>query len=924
MAIRNNTTSLSMGMPRLSGRSFSDPIARNISNMSARDNLKQSMKSNYKVQKLAGYVRKMIKTWSNEDKMAVLAEYGDPRRGRSDDALVEALITNMKESDLEILLRDMMSDEIRLGKKVRDIKNMRKRQASRFNTRTFEEAYSVVRGSKSPKQMFKDLRKYDKSIKVPRRIRSRYGTLKKEIETVLKDLFDKVTMTRLALSMEVQFDDGTSEKELVNLIVNKTLLYVDLIAGKSKSYAGAFISPDPYNEILKYTSFSWVTGSDGMTNDGVTSLRKNAYMAKARMKLKFEDKAEGIDIGKRGIGGALSLGLSKLLRIPGGIVQGFGEFGAGKRDPMTGKRGFGVGDILNPLRSIPGLLGGLGGGLFGGLKWLTGQGGGMLSGAAEGAKSGSNIFGTIGDWLKGPNSLSERRLERDAAKVVDDSGKIDPDLKDMSKSELLDEAAKYGLKPTSNFAKLRREIMIKRTQKKIKLKRLEEKRVKLAAKGKNLSDKEKAEMQALGEDLAAEDRTSGSKLPYVRFKKAPMLVAGGGVNIQEVAAFAIPVWVVNQSGGGSGFDPLNPSYLEAIKSGGPSKMTPEEREEKEKKTIAKFKDSAMGLYSNDTGKKSKSIYGKPSGPFKGISEKDPFTLRVDQAEKAVNIKGARAIRVFDQSSIIMAQLQEKIDKRTRPALAQKEAIAPTAYSMGVKMVKKEPALPVYVVNKVVPTDTTKVMIGLAKVLTGIIDPTGISGELIGAKLERMAGATDGITQLLSMAGFATGGKGKGLPRYANGVKNSNVSHFIAGDSLNGKPNEERVSINWNKREFEVKPVTSMSQQDMSRSGISQGTKMSSAERSEPMKVFSVNPGISDLIDVNGSNVSLIGLVADMTTRLASIENLLSINNNQNSAIVTATTATAANVNKLKTSSGASKNPFANGFPSDLDSILAGS
>jgi len=68
---------------------------------------------------------------------------------------------------------------------------------------------------------------------------------------------------------------------------------------------------------------------------------------------------------------------------------------------------------------------------------------------------------------------------------------------------------------------------------------------------------------------------------------------------------------------------------------------------------------------------------------------------------------------------------------------------------------------------------------------------------------------------------------------------------------------------------------------------------------------------------------MIGLVADMAGRLASIEGLLSIGNQQGVAIATATAATASNTSKLASKSSGSSNPFAGGFPSDLDNILIG-
>ena len=48
-----------------------------------------------------------------------------------------------------------------------------------------------------------------------------------------------------------------------------------------------------------------------------------------------------------------------------------------------------------------------------------------------------------------------------------------------------------------------------------------------------------------------------------------------------------------------------------------------------------------------------------------------------------------------------------------------------------------------------------------------------------------------------------------------------------------------------------------------------------------IKVYAVNPGITDVVDLGGGNsASLIGLVADMNLRLASIEGLLATGNSQ--------------------------------------------
>lgn len=91
---------------------------------------------------------------------------------------------------------------------------------------------------------------------------------------------------------------------------------------------------------------------------------------------------------------------------------------------------------------------------------------------------------------------------------------------------------------------------------------------------------------------------------------------------------------------------------------------------------------------------------------------------------------------------------------------------------------------------------------------------------------------------------------------------------------------------------------------------------------EAIKVFSVNPGIDDEIEVNGTQTSLINLVGEMTQRLSSIEELLNVGNTQRSSVVAATTTTMTEVSKLN--SGGSGNPFTqSGFSNSLGNILQG-
>jgi hypothetical protein len=870
MAIRNNTTSLGMGGgPRLTARSFNDMTARSISTEVARSNYRKSFRSNFKLAELRNYVYKMVSSWSKEDKMAILAQYGDlkgvMRSGGKNinEQLTETLIIRLKEEDLQVLLRDIRSDEMGLARKVRGIRNSQRRMASTFSTKSFEDVYNMAKDTRNNRGIERAVRQYDNSFRIPRRVMREFPTLRRELQQVIPEIYDRVEMAGLAHRMGIEFEDNIRQRDLVRRIINKTLLYVALIMGRTNaSYSSAILQPEPYKELLQYTTYSWVAGSSGMSRDNVTTLRQEALNAKRMARERFTRRPQGL-LGR--------IGRSALSAIPSAIM--------------------GTLNVFNPFSRFDSIQN----------RFM------------RGANTPYDFLG----GLMGFGSPNEARLRRGGERVAQRANYTNnaryQRLMGMTPQDLLQEGTRLGL-PTvalntpQDRDRYARRIMALSERDNLRLDQLNrraERRSRSWFGPKTLSAADEAERQAL---TAKERGTEGTSLPYITFSNS------GVVN---QADYAIRVFVVNPYFGNVPDDDTSNLPMPKVKA-------PFTTNIKDSTQNIDYKYSGLELYRSDK----KSAYNTASGvfPYFNNDPKDPFVAIVNKPRQAMNINGAMAIRVFDQSNIILAQAMERrieADK-AKPGKAglQKNLINSLIFSMGVKMVKREAASPVYVVNKnPIPTDAGAILKTVVKMLANFVLP-GIGGAIAE---NLMMGIDDqgGIDSLLSIAGLASGGKGRGLPRFAQGTKRSNVSHFIAGDSLNGKPNEEQVSIDWTKKEFKVKPIPSMSGQELNKTGISQASKMSSAERSEPMKVFAVNPGIADLVELGSAKVSLIGLVADMVGRLSNIENLLSVGNQQSSAIVTATAATAANINKLATKTSSGANPFAGGFPSDLDSILTG-
>ena len=88
---------------------------------------------------------------------------------------------------------------------------------------------------------------------------------------------------------------------------------------------------------------------------------------------------------------------------------------------------------------------------------------------------------------------------------------------------------------------------------------------------------------------------------------------------------------------------------------------------------------------------------------------------------------------------------------------------------------------------------------------------------------------------------------------------------------------------------------------------------------EAIKVYDVKPGISDQISVgNGESTSLIAMISGIYSALTSILSTQAAGN-QLLTVIGANTARSKN----SVNSSISQNPFAGGFPTELDGILEG-
>lgn len=296
MAAKNNTTTLNMG-GTIGTRNLSDFTAKQISSSISRTNYRSQVVSDERLQKFRDAVYKLVSNWTREDKLMIISEYGDTSAlgknpSRASDELInkvitESLIIHLDPNDLQQLYNDVMMSTNSLKKDIRKIRAKQRTNRKRFNISNFNSAFENVKDAKNARQFRRKQKAFDRGFRVPRYIRRLYKGLRKELMDVLTTCFNVVELTGIAYEMNIEITDGMKPKDLKNEIINKVCLYVDLITGKAGKHiplSGAFMKPEPFENILKYTSYAYVTGNPSIDPSEWVALKDKARRAKIAIK----------------------------------------------------------------------------------------------------------------------------------------------------------------------------------------------------------------------------------------------------------------------------------------------------------------------------------------------------------------------------------------------------------------------------------------------------------------------------------------------------------------------------------------------------------------------------------------------------------------------------------------------------------------
>lgn len=898
------------------------------------------------IQQFKAVVYRMVSKWAREDMLRIIQEYGDYQfiagnKKVSDEQLkqqvVETLVIRLSKKDLKQILNQQNSETARVMTDIKKSNTNAARRAKRyFNLNTFAATYENIKYASNNKTFMRGIKAQEKSFRVPRGTVRLYPSLRKELQTILKG-FDKISLVQQALSMGIDFPEGSSEKTVIDMIINKCVLYVSLILGKSKGGLGnvAIDSVRGIEELLSLTSFAYVTGSPGLSSAEIRRKRQLVQTAKAKIKAEQKIQAET----KGGKITAIRRALTKnnynsaekwqeaaaKQKINGEFAniknikelkERAYEFGINADDPKykkdTGKLVFDLNRAMSATRKSA-------------LKSL-------LTGDETTAEELFSRFDTTRKQRE--KALT---LESDKIPIVqfDDSGNI--------VSAKIVKAVPVVI--VGNQTPGAREGAV------------------AVIRGSGISEKSDIQWGNISELLstsAIEDVVKNVLEKYQAIGKKPTkkLINKLERQIKKQTA-RIKKEVTNEE-----IEKLKEKFLKesgAIPTQTENTVDTNTSLETEQKKDVIVSEPAV---TNTSGEANQTL--SPQKIF------TPVQIGDIKAELSSPLHQKRKSYWNDLPDEQKKQQLEKMRKGREASLKEHKPInfkkqfsKPITKAHYRDIMPVHEITPVYVANDGIDkiADLHKAVIDARGDISDIKSwistnlPILFGGLQMGGTAFNAASATASMVGMSAsiqqaiidaveskISGLATGGSGRAMKRFASGVTASGYmnSSFITGDSLNGKPNEEMVNIDWNNKTFSVKPVN---RDTGAADGISNLTRMNTAERSGPMqvslssglvrynkvisgasddgsgtalKVYAVN-GLNESIVVNGEEVNPISLIAGIYTKLTSLETLTATNAQLLTSIATNTAQTASNTVPRNTEPQSSFS----GFPEGISLISKG-
>lgn len=303
MPSNNNTTGLG-----LSG-DLASSLARQIDSAMSYDNIDAELEHNPRLQSLLKSVKNMVQGFLDGDKTRIIGtvrpqslpaidKLSPAARAKAlTEECAKCLLASLSEKDLTILLRKAVAEQQKVFKQVGLAEAAKSKMARQYvkNSKdylNFEDKYSAMANQRDSKEQIKLLirdggGKYGTFAMDKALANKAFPKLQKELEAIFNESrVSKADLAVIAAKLDIQLREGQSYKDLRGKIINVVITYAALVEGKEQGiHASRFTEPmvAQINDILKLTSFGYLTGEVSLNDTYISERKKKAKDARRQI-----------------------------------------------------------------------------------------------------------------------------------------------------------------------------------------------------------------------------------------------------------------------------------------------------------------------------------------------------------------------------------------------------------------------------------------------------------------------------------------------------------------------------------------------------------------------------------------------------------------------------------------------------------------
>jgi hypothetical protein len=296
MAVSGNTSPLG-GAIGTNNSEIRSTVGRMLETEISRDAYRANKFNDLQLAKLRSSLYSLVATWAQGDKQNIISEYGDSGRmpnsndrdyaEKLNEQTVETLIIRLPANELTALEGKAKQIQSQMTRDIGQIQSATQRRNRRyFNMGTMMDVSNATRGARNASEIYAGMRAVEPGFRVPRGMIGQYNRLRHEVAGLMNG-YNDIELANTALGIGLDFPDGTSRRDIIEMICNQCALYASVVEGRTRGGISSRVAGavgDNICKILEMTSFAYLAGKTSMGGKELRARQEAVRQGRRRMR----------------------------------------------------------------------------------------------------------------------------------------------------------------------------------------------------------------------------------------------------------------------------------------------------------------------------------------------------------------------------------------------------------------------------------------------------------------------------------------------------------------------------------------------------------------------------------------------------------------------------------------------------------------